>query len=465
MVRERRFEVDGYYNGYYYGGGGGEYPQDNDFEEYMSANNELVKILQSDDGLPEYIYGESALQIPKIGIVVPIYNVELYLRDCLDSILNQTYKNYEVLLIDDGSSDSSLEIAKEYVSQYSNFTLISKENGGQSSARNVGINYFLGKYSIEHSQHNVASDIDSNLNVYKVSNENPYKIKNIYKITDAPIPACDYIIFLDSDDYWDSDCLMSCIKSLFVKGAFDKDIEIVWFTFRTYFDGVEESRKKDWVFDALYHRGTKFWNPKLLADRMLEKRLRWFAWTPFGIVSLDLIRRNNISFVDNTIYEDHTFGLMIFFLAKKFVMIPEQLYTYRIRPNSSCNFGGNDSHEQITPSMRPLYEAFGSISLARDYYTISGCIINTREIEKFADSYPDSYIKKLFFNHILPTYCRISLRILDFKKDPLGVKDILKSLKSYEKFSKRNKLFLNYPAIYSCYGFLSNLTSSGKKVS
>ena len=74
-----------------------------------------------------------------ISIIVPIFNVENYLRECLDSIHHQTYENFECLLIDDGSPDNSAEICREYVAKDSRFRYFEKENGGLSSARNYGI--------------------------------------------------------------------------------------------------------------------------------------------------------------------------------------------------------------------------------------------------------------------------------------------------------------------------------------
>lgn len=81
-----------------------------------------------------------------ISIIVPIYNVEKYLRMCLDSIENQTYSNLEVLLIDDGSTDDSGKICQEYVARDSRFRYIKKENGGASDARNFGIDRASGEY-------------------------------------------------------------------------------------------------------------------------------------------------------------------------------------------------------------------------------------------------------------------------------------------------------------------------------
>ncbi len=85
---------------------------------------------------------------PKVAIIVPIYNVEKYLKDCLDSLINQTYKNLEIVLVDDGSTDKSIEIAKAYFDKDCRITLICKSNGGQGSARNVGIEYLSSGFKI-----------------------------------------------------------------------------------------------------------------------------------------------------------------------------------------------------------------------------------------------------------------------------------------------------------------------------
>ena len=85
---------------------------------------------------------------PKISVIVPVYNAEKYLRRCIDSILNQTFTDFEVLLINDGSTDSSGVICDEYAKQDSRVRVFHKENGGVSSARNVGIQNMKGEYSI-----------------------------------------------------------------------------------------------------------------------------------------------------------------------------------------------------------------------------------------------------------------------------------------------------------------------------
>ncbi|SMC40372.1 Glycosyltransferase involved in cell wall bisynthesis [Oscillospiraceae bacterium] len=83
---------------------------------------------------------------PLISIVVPVYNVEKYLRECVDSILAQTYHNFELLLVDDGATDSSGEICNEYAESDPRIQVFHKENGGLSDARNYGIDRIKGDY-------------------------------------------------------------------------------------------------------------------------------------------------------------------------------------------------------------------------------------------------------------------------------------------------------------------------------
>lgn len=85
---------------------------------------------------------------PKVSIIVPVYNVEQYLRRCIDSVLNQTFSDFELLLIDDGSKDNSVEICDEYAAKDSRIRVFHKENGGVSSARNLGLDNAKGEWII-----------------------------------------------------------------------------------------------------------------------------------------------------------------------------------------------------------------------------------------------------------------------------------------------------------------------------
>ena len=80
-----------------------------------------------------------------ISIIIPIYNVEKYLRDCLESVINQTYENIEMILVDDGSPDNCGKICDEYSKRDSRIKVIHKPNGGLSSARNAGLDIANGE--------------------------------------------------------------------------------------------------------------------------------------------------------------------------------------------------------------------------------------------------------------------------------------------------------------------------------
>ena len=126
---------------------------------------------------------------PKISVIVPIYNVEKYLEKCLGSIINQTYKNLEIICVNDGSTDNSLEILKKYSNQDSRIIIIDKKNGGLSSARNEGLKIATGEF----------------------------------------------IGFVDSDDYIESNTYEECI----LKFKEDITIDMVCFSFKFVYENSE----------------------------------------------------------------------------------------------------------------------------------------------------------------------------------------------------------------------------------
>jgi len=116
----------------------------------------------------------------KVSVIVPVFNVEKYLRKCLDSLVNQTFKDYEVILVNDGSTDSSGNIISEYTSKYPFIKSFNKENGGMSSARNLGLNYASGEY---------IAFVDSDDYVELFFLEKMYEKA---KSTDSDVVICDY---------------------------------------------------------------------------------------------------------------------------------------------------------------------------------------------------------------------------------------------------------------------------------
>ena len=84
------------------------------------------------------------MMMPMLSVIIPVYNGEKYLKATVQSILQQSYHNIGIVLVDDGSKDSSLEICRDLEKQYENIRVIHKENGGVSAARNAGIDYVMG---------------------------------------------------------------------------------------------------------------------------------------------------------------------------------------------------------------------------------------------------------------------------------------------------------------------------------
>lgn len=117
-----------------------------------------------------------------ISIIIPVYNVKFYLKECLNSIINQSYKNLEIILVDDGSTDGSEKICDEYAAKDKRIVVIHKENGGVSDARNKGLDICTGDYISF-----VDSDDWLELDAYE-------RILNVAKKTKADIVVCGYIL-------------------------------------------------------------------------------------------------------------------------------------------------------------------------------------------------------------------------------------------------------------------------------
>ncbi len=124
-----------------------------------------------------------------ISVIIPVYNVEKYLKICLESVLNQTYQNLEIILVDDGSKDKSGQICDEYSKKDERIKVIHKENGGLSDARNVGIENSFGKY---------ICFIDSDDYIDVKFLENLYSIIKKYN---ADISVCCYKIVSENSDH------------------------------------------------------------------------------------------------------------------------------------------------------------------------------------------------------------------------------------------------------------------------
>lgn len=125
-----------------------------------------------------------------ISVIIPIYNAELYLQKCLDSVVNQTLKDIEVICVDDGSTDNSVDIIKKYMMSDSRIKLFQQSNKGAGAARNYGLKYAIGKYvhfldsddwldlSAYEKTHNVIEETKSDICIFLYTRYDNKKIQN-----------------------------------------------------------------------------------------------------------------------------------------------------------------------------------------------------------------------------------------------------------------------------------------------
>lgn len=211
---------------------------------------------------------------PLISIIVPTYNVEKYIRTCIESILAQTYRNVEVIIVNDGSTDQSLAVISDLICSHHNVKVINQKNQGLSVARNTGIDVATGKY----------------------------------------------ITFVDADDK-----IMPGFVSSLYQIADKTGADIVRGSFRDFNGNIP----KDWVpdFNVPTNCGT------IVLDQFLSSHISFVVWS--SIYRLDFINSNHIRFTPGILLEDIDFTTRAYMLAKLVATSPEPNYAYRIHRQGS----------------------------------------------------------------------------------------------------------------------------------
>ena len=213
---------------------------------------------------------------PLISVIVPVYNVAEYLPECVDSIINQTYKNLEIILVDDGSTDACPDICDEYAKRDSRIRVIHKKNGGLSDARNVGLDICTGEW----------------------------------------------IGFVDSDDYIAHDMYEKLYASAVEVQA---DVSVC--------QSIKD--KNGTLLYSNYQRGTEIlYSKEDMINRMFCGGVQTIA------VYLKLYRKNvflDLRFPVGKTNEDAFIILSIIDNTDKMVIIPDALYYYRLRIGSITN--------------------------------------------------------------------------------------------------------------------------------
>lgn len=208
----------------------------------------------------------------KFSLIVPVYKVEDYIEKCLESIFLQTYDNYEVIIVNDGSPDNSEAVIKKYIKGKKKFKYFKKENGGLSDARNFGLNHVTG----------------------------------------------DYILFIDSDDYIDKDLLFNLNLEIN-----KESVDIVKFNLRFIENNTKRVMKKTNINNLSVNEAI----PLLLEDELLEPACIYCYKTSFW-------RIFDFKYAKGKIHEDYGLTPLIIMNAKNISSIEYVGYNYVIRENS-----------------------------------------------------------------------------------------------------------------------------------
>lgn len=229
----------------------------------------------------------------KFFIIIPIYNVESYLTQCLDSVLNQTYSNFEAILINDGSTDSSGKIAQEYANKDSRFTLVSQENCGLSEARNSGL---------------------------RVAKQKWQELGNKEKENS-------YICFLDSDDWWEKDALQIFFEIL--KNHINANIDIimtdVYFKQTPFTTTLKEQEflKDNQTYERII-------SPSLL----IESLGNCLYLVQLFVFQANFLFKSKIEFIPRIIHEDHPYLSDMILNAQAIYINSRPYFNYYLRENS-----------------------------------------------------------------------------------------------------------------------------------
>ncbi|MFH5335062.1 glycosyltransferase [Campylobacter coli] len=385
------------------------------------------------------------MQTKTVGIVIPIYNVEKYLKECLDSVINQSYTNLEIILVNDGSTDeNSLSIAKEYTLKDKRITLFDKKNGGQSSARNVGIEYFSGEYKLKNKTQTIK---ENSLIEFNIEGNNPYEIYTIYKsykafnneqdLTSFTYPIIDYIIFLDPDDYWRLDAIEQCTIRC-------RNVDVVWFDYKMFYDNIDKAHYEN--VENLVKTQMQIYEyfiPEIISvEEWLKRLVKIQATLPFWCVwaacySFSYLKKIRLKFLDSLIHEDVHFGILSFSQAKNIYVFPAQLYYYRIRSSSTAAYDKKVSRETITPYIENLCDDFnGDLKQAKYYHAKSSNFLNAFYIREFIKDKLDEKKGQMLEQAIFMYLYFWHFDLKDFEKDP---RNTLKLLPNHKPIYKENQ--------------------------
>lgn len=302
-----------------------------------------------------------------ISVIVPVYNVEKYLKKCVDSIVNQTYKNLEIILVDDGATDNSGKICDELVELDNRIKVYHKKNGGLSDARNYGVERATG----------------------------------------------DYIGFVDSDDYIDAEMyekLYEAIKKENVDVA-ECNLKIVY------------PEKTDLFTDQKYYQ---ICNKQEYLEEYLKIE-KIFGSACVRLTKVDIAKK--LKFPVGKLYEDTYYAYDLIGIVDKYVIVDNPYYNYLMRENSITNAKFNprifDLIEIVEKFHTNVYKNYPSLKEAADcrkmyaYFSVLNSILleedfkNNSFYKQIIDYFKEEYTK-LLRNKYITRNRKLSVLLIKF---------------------------------------------------
>ena len=215
----------------------------------------------------------------KFSIISPVYNTEIYLEDCIQSVIDQSFTDWEMIFINDGSTDNSLKVLKKYKNIDNRIKIIDKKNEGQGTARNIGLKQAVG----------------------------------------------DYVLYLDSDDWLEQDAL-----SILYKKFQEDNYDIIFFNVYNYYE--KTGLKNIYLFNDCFYR--KFKNETFNALKAKDILFQTNGLA-FKAYNRKFLVENKIQYSATKYIEDSEFFIKAILYAQKMVCLNELIVNYRIRETSS----------------------------------------------------------------------------------------------------------------------------------
>lgn len=347
----------------------------------------------------------------KISIIIPVYNVENYLSQCLDSVINQTLNDIEIICINDGSTDNSLSILKDYANKDNRIKIISKENEGQAIARNLGIKEAKGEY----------------------------------------------IAFVDSDDFVELDMF----ENLYYL-AKKRDLDLVMCKIALF-----DNKTKNINYNSWYYKLGVFedFDKTVFNYKDTKEFTCEISVTPYNkIYKTSLLRENNISFPEGLIFEDEKFFYDVYLKSNKVSIFDKFLYYYRTnRSGSTVDKNKENDYSDLVLIYKLIRQSFKDEGNYEEYKVLLANRLIHLELVRFTQT-SEEY-KENYFN-LLKDDLKEVLSDLEIKNNlTANVKSrVFKILNSnnYNEFKvlDENKIFSIVMACYNCEEYLDETIKS-----